>query len=166
MKSKKENSKFSLSRYRKDMRLVELVNKTDKMILAVWAINCSERVLPYYEKSYPKDKRPRNAIETLQNWINTGLFKMRIIRKASLDSHRAAREVGEDNSARSAARAAGQAVATAHVKTHSIGAAIYSLQAIHRAANTSDASNIVAKERDWQYIQLLKLREKLISRDL
>ncbi|MFX1571923.1 MAG: putative immunity protein [Promethearchaeota archaeon] len=160
MRIKKEKSKFSLIQYRNDERIVELLKKTDKKILAVWAIDCTERVLSYFEKKYPNDYRPRNAIETLQTWINTGVFKMRVIRKASLDAHTAAREVGADNSACSAARAAGQAVATAHVKTHSIGAAIYALQAIHRANNTSDAYTDVAKERDWQYQQLLKLREK------
>ena len=161
MKIKKEKSKFSLTQYRKDERIVELVYKTNKKILAVWVIDCVERILPYFEKKYPKDNRPRNAIETLQIWINTGVFKMAVIRKASLDAHAAAREVGEDNAARSAARAAGQAVATAHVKTHSIGAAIYVLQAIHRATNSSDAYTAIAKERDWQYQHLLKLREKL-----
>lgn len=161
MKIKKEKSKFTLIQYIKDERIVELVNKTDKKILAVWAIDCAERVLPYFEKKYSKDHRPRNALETLQTWINTGLFKMKVIRKASLDAHAAAREVGEDNAARSAARATGQAVTTAHVKTHSIGTAIYGLQAIHRATNSSDAYTSVAKEREWQYKHLLRLREQL-----
>jgi hypothetical protein len=84
---------------------------------------------------------------------------MAVIRKASLASHAAAREVGEDSPARSAARAAGQAVATAHVPTHSIGGSIYALQAIHRAANPADADAAVAKERDWQYQHLLELGE-------
>ena len=99
-------------------------------------------------------------IETLQAWIDTGVFKMAVIRKASLSSHAAARDVGEDNPARSAARAAGQAVATAHVPTHSIGAAIYALQAIHPASDVSDADAAVAKERDWQSRHLLELKEK------
>ena len=152
-------SKFSLLQYRKDERIVNLVKKTDKKILAVWAIDCAERVLPYFEKKYPKDKRPRKAIEILKDWIRTGEFKMSVIRKASLDSHASAREAGEDNAARSAARAAGQAVATAHVTTHSIGAAIYALQAIHRASKPSDADSAVAKERDWQYEHLLELNK-------
>lgn len=126
--------KFSLTRY-KDERIVELVRKTNHKTLAVWAIDCTERVQPYFEGIYPKDHRPRNAIETLQTWINTGVFKMAVIRKASLASHAAAREVGEDNAARSAARAAGQAVVTAHVPTHSMGSAIYALQAIYRATD-------------------------------
>ena len=153
-----KKSKFSLTHY-KDERIVELVKKTDHKTLAVWAIDCAERVLPYFEEKYPEDHRPRNAIETLQTWINTGVFKMAVIRQASLASHAAAREVGEDNAARSAARAAGQAVATAHVPTHSMGAAIYALQAIYRATNSSDADAAVAKEREWQYQHLLELTE-------
>jgi hypothetical protein len=148
--------KFSLTRY-KGERLVELVRETDHKTLAVWAIDCTERVLPYFEGIYPKDHRPRNAIETLQNWIHTGVFKMAVIRKASLASHAAAREVGEDNAARSAARAAGQAVATAHVPAHSVGSAIYALQAIYRATDSSDTGAAIAKERGWQYQHLLEL---------
>jgi len=150
-----KKSKFSLAKHKCDF--IELVKKIDHKTLALWAIDCAERVLPYFEEEYPEDRRPRQAIETLQAWIDTGVFKMTVIRMASLISHAAAREVGEDNAARSAAHAAGQAVATAHVPTHSIGAAIYALQAIHRATNASDADADVARERDWQYQHLLEL---------
>jgi len=153
----KRKSKFSLTRY-KDERIIEIVGKTDQKILAVWAVDCVERVMPYFEEKYPEDHRPRKAIEALQKWIDTRVFKMADIRKAALDSHAAARETGEDNAARSAARAAGQAVATAHVPTHSVGAAIYALQAINRAADASDADAAVASEQDWQYRHLLELR--------
>lgn len=149
-------SKFSLAR--QDPALVELVGKTDHQTLAIWAIACAERVMPYFEEQYPEDPRPRNAIAALQAWINTGVFSMAVIRGASLTAHAAAREVGADNAARSAARAAGQAVATAHVPTHSLGAAIYALQAIYRATDAADADAAVAKERDWQYQHLLALR--------
>jgi len=149
-------SKYSLT-YFKDPRIVELVKRTDKKWLAAWAIDCAERVLPYFEKKYPEDKRPRKAIAVLQDWIKTGVFKMSVIRKASLDSHAAAREVGEDSPARSAARSAGQTVATAHVKTHSMGSAIYALQAVYRASNPKDAEAAIEKEREWQYKHLLEL---------
>ena len=145
----------------RDKATLKLVKKTDKKILAIWAIDCALRVLPYFEEKYPKDQRPRQAIETLKTWINTGIFKMAVIRKASLDSHAAAREAGEDSPARSAARAAGQAVATAHVPIHSIGSAIYAQQAVHRAASPSDADAAAAKERDWQHQHLLHLRDRL-----
>jgi hypothetical protein len=156
LENMKEKSKFSV-RF-KDESIVELVRKTDQKTLAIWAVDCAKRVMPYFEENYPEDHRPRKAIETLQEWIGTGALKMAVIRKASLDAHAAAREVGEDTAARSAARAAGQAVATAHVPTHSIGAANYALQAIHRTANASDVDAAIAKERDWQYQHLLELR--------
>ena len=111
------------------------------------------------EEKYPEDPRPREAIETLQAWLETGVFKMAVVRKASLSSHAAARDVGEENPARSAARAAGQAVATAHVPTHAIGTAIYALQAIHRASDASEVDSAIAKERDWQTQHLIELRE-------
>jgi len=150
-----EKSTFSITRI--DEEMLELVSKTDHKTLAIWAIDCAERVMPYFEEKDPEDHRPRQAIETLKTWIDTGVFSMAVIRKASLDAHAAAREVGEDSPARSAARAAGQAVATAHVPRHAYGPAMYAQQAIYRATNPSDADAAVAKERDWQYQHLLHL---------
>ena len=150
-----EKSKFSITR--KDEEMLELVSKTDHKTVALWAIDCAERIMPYFEEKYSQDHRPRLAIETLKTWIDTGVFKMAVIRKASLDAHSAARAVGEESPARSAARAAGQAVATAHVPRHSYGTALYAQQAIYRATNPSHADAAVTKERDWQYQHLLDL---------
>ena len=152
-----KKSKFSIAH--KDEAMVRLVGKTDQKTLAIWAIDCANRILPYFEKKYPKDNRPREAIKELRKWIRTGIFKMAVIRKASLASHAAAREVGEDDAARSAARACGQAVAAAHVKRHSYVAAVYAQQAIYRATNPSLAAAAIAQERDWQYRRLLDLRK-------
>jgi hypothetical protein len=147
--------KFPITR--KDGEILELIKNTDQKTLAVWAIDCTKRVIHFFENKYPEDHRPRYAIETLKIWINTGIFKMEVIRKASLDAHAAARETGEDSPARSAARAAGQAVATAHVPRHSYGSAIYAQQAVYRAADSSDADAAALKERDWQYRHLVEL---------
>jgi hypothetical protein len=149
-------ARFSIAH--EDNELLALVQATDQKTLAVWAIACAERVLPFFERQFPEDQRPRHAIEALQAWIETGVFKMAVIRKASLDAHAAARDVGADTPARSAARAAGQAVATAHVPRHAYGPAVYAQQAIYRAAEPTEADAAVAKERDWQYHHLLRLR--------
>ena len=69
-----EKSKFSVMH--KDESTVELVRKNDHKTLAVWAIDCVERVMPYFEEKYPEYQHPRNAIEILQTGINTGVFKM------------------------------------------------------------------------------------------
>ena len=150
-------SKFTITH--EDKEMLDLVSQTDQKTLALWAIDCAGRVLPYFEEKFPADNRPRQAIETLKTWLDTGIFKMALIRQASLDAHAAAREVGADTPARSAARAAGQAVATAHVPRHAYGPAIYAQQAIYRATNPPDAPAAAAQERDWQYQHLLELRE-------
>src|SRR4030067_1173645 len=98
--------------------MVELVSQTDHTTSAVWAVDCVERVMPHFEDKYPEDQRPRNAIETLRAWLNTGGFRMAVIRTASLASHAAARDAREDSAARSAPRAPGQAGATAPVRRH------------------------------------------------
>jgi hypothetical protein len=150
-------ARFSIAHNDDDM--LALIQDTDQKTLAVWAIECAERVLPYFEQQFPADQRPRHAIEALQAWLQTGVFRMAVIRKASLDAHAAARDVGADTPARSAARAAGQAVATAHVPRHAYGPAVYAQQAIYRAAEAAEADAAVSRERDWQYQRLLQLRE-------
>lgn len=153
------NKQSGYSLARRDEPMAELVNETDHKTLAVWAIDCVERVMPFFEIQYPQDFRPGDALDALQKWIDTGVFSMAEIRRASLDAHAAAREVGRNNAARSAARAAGQAAAAAHVRTHALAAAKYALQAMYRATNPSDSEAAVARERDWQYRHLRELKD-------
>lgn len=37
--------------------------------LVKFAIECAKRVLPNFEEKYPKDKRPRKAIESAEKWL-------------------------------------------------------------------------------------------------
>lgn len=139
-------------------------SKEDQKLMATWAADCAKRVLPFFEEAYPDDDRPRKALETCRTWIRTGLFKMAEIRAASLGSHAAARAVKGNDPALFAARAAGQAVGTAHVAQHAYGGALYALKAI-AASDPANAEKNVAKERDWQARHLPKhLREEVMSR--
>ena len=142
-----------------DKSIAELASRTNHRRLAIWAADCAERVLPYFEERYPEDNRPRKAIEAARSWAQTGVFKMADVRRAALAAHAAAREVEKDNAARSAARAAGQALATAHVAGHAIAAAIYAATAVRDATNSPDADAAIAKERNWQYQHLLEFAE-------
>jgi len=131
------------------MKAMKRFSKQDQRLLAIWAAGCAERVLPFFEKARPKDNRPRKAIEACRAWVRTGVFRMADIRKASLDAHAAAREAKENNAACFAARAAGQAVATAHVPQHAFGAAYYALKIV-AAANPANVNVKIAKELSWQ----------------
>ena len=141
-----------------DEGIAELAKRTDHRSLAIWAADCAERALPYFEKRCPEDDRPRKAIDAARAWVRGGEFRMSDLRKASLNAHAAAREVAEDDAARSAARAAGQAVATAHVPSHAIAAAIYAATAV-RDANPFDAEAATEIERKWQHQHLIALNE-------
>lgn len=144
-----------------DLAIEERVGNADHKILATWAADCAERVLPYFEEKYPGDTRPRDAISALRAWIHTGVFHMSEVRKASLAAHAAARSVEEDDAARSAARAAGQAMATAHVPRHALAAALYAATAVRDASSPSDAEAATLREREWQFRHL----EELITRE-
>jgi hypothetical protein len=141
-------------------RIAELAKKTNHRMLATWALDCAERVLPLFESRYPEDKRPRSAIETGRAWVTTGVFRMAVIRKAALDSHAAARDVEDDDSARSVARAAGQAVAAAHVPSHALAAAAYAVTAMRDSTLTAGADAATAEEREWQFQHLVNLRKR------
>jgi hypothetical protein len=71
--------------------------------------------------------------------------------KASLAAHAAARQV-KDKAAIAAARAAGQAVATAHCADHSMGALLYALKALEASGSPSGSE---------LRLQLAKLPEHL-----
>ena len=134
------------------------------MAMATWAADCAERVLPLFEGAYPEDDRPCNAIETCRTWVRTGVFTMAGIRGSSLGAHAAARDAKENDAACFAARAAGQAVATAHVPQHAYGAAYYALKAV-AAADPANAGVTVAAEWDWQAERLAEgLREEIMGR--
>lgn len=138
--------------------------KQDQILMATWAADCAERVLPLFEKVYPEDDRPRRAIEACRTWVRTGVFRMAEIRGASLGAHAAARDAKENDAACFAARAAGQAVATAHVPQHAYGAAYYALKAV-AAADPANAGVTVGREWDWQAGRLPEeLRGEIMSR--
>ena len=139
-------------------------SKKDQKIMADWALDCAERVLTFFENIRPEDNRPRKALEVGREWVENGIFRMPVIRSASLNSHAAAKEVDPKSPACFAAHAAGQAVATAHVPQHAFGGAYYALKAI-AAAHPEDAYTKVIKEKEWQSQHLSEyLREEILNR--
>lgn len=136
-----------------DESITELVKQTEKKILVIWALDCAECVLPYFEDKY-SDNRPRLAITAGRAWVRTGIFHMADIRRDALGAHAAARQVETDDVARSAARAAGQALVTTHVAAHALAAARYAATVIRDATDSDEA---VSAERNWQMQHLLEL---------
>jgi hypothetical protein len=139
-------------------------SREDQRIMATWALDCAERVLPLFDAAAPDDARPRHAIEVGREWVTTGSVAMKVIRAASLSAHAAAKDVKHLDAACQAAHAAGQAVATAHVPQHAYGGAYYALRAI-AASTPGDQARWVTEELDWQSTQLpVHLRDEISTR--
>jgi Imm-5 like putative immunity protein len=122
------------------------VSIEDHVKLAVWAADCAEHVLTFFESEFPDDDRPRQAVAACRAWAETRQFRMSDVRSSSLAAHAAARAAKPGSAAQYAARAAGQAAATPHVPTHALGPAWY-------GAKVADVEGLDA-ERDWQYRRL------------
>lgn len=95
--------------------------------MVLWATDCAEHVLPYFEEKYPKDNRPRNAVEAGRAWVR-GEIAMSEARAAAFAAHAAARDA-DQGAACAAARATGHAAATAHMAAHAPHAAAYAVKA-------------------------------------
>lgn len=140
--------------------------REDQRLLAAWAADCAERTIEFFEQAYPQDERPRKAIDACRAWVRTGIFHMAEIRGASLAAHAAARQARDDGNSAAcfAARAAGQAVGTAHVAQHAYGAALYALKAL-LADDPASAENRLLEEKEWQSQHLPEhLREDIMQR--
>src|SRR5256886_8108045 len=83
----------------------------DHRLLAIWAADCAQHVLPHFEQARPKDSRPRRAIDLGRAWAR-GEITWQEARTAAGHANAAARDLR--GTARHAAYAAGQAAAGGH----------------------------------------------------
>ena len=112
--------------------------------LILWACDCAEHVVHLFGE--PPDERLKNALLIAREWAQ-GNASTGEAMKASVAAHAVARESSDPASA-AVARSVGQAVATAHMADHSLGAAWYALKAVKHAGTSTDG------ERKWQDEQL------------
>ncbi|MEW2529904.1 putative immunity protein [Streptomyces sp. NPDC047071] len=82
-------------------------------VVARFAAECAQEVLPVYEDAHPGDPRPRAAVDAAWEFAN-GARRTKVQRVTSLAAHRAAKEAA-DEAASLAARAAGDAAAAAYL---------------------------------------------------
>jgi hypothetical protein len=131
-----------------------LLDKEHHRQLMTWAADCAEHVLHLFGDQ--TDDRLIEALKTARAWAR-GEIPVGQAQKASLQSHAVARE-SKNPAAIAVARAVGQAVATAHMADHSLGAALYALKAVKAVGESIEAEKI------WQNNQLpLEIKELVLS---
>jgi hypothetical protein len=150
-----------------DPRLVTIrrggtLTDADHHLLAMWAADCTEHVLPYFEQVRPGDERPRRAIDLVRAWTR-GEVRMMQARAAAGHANGAARDLS--GAPREAAHAAGQAGAVAHVAAHGLGAAAYAIRAARAAAAPGERGAAGRRECQWQRAQLPSQIRELVLDD-
>ena len=120
-------------------------------LLAIWAADCAEHVLPFFEQARPTDDRPRRAIDLGRAWAR-GEVTWQEARTAAGHANGAARDLG--GAARHAAYAAGQSAAVGHVAAHELGAAAYAVRAARTAAPEDESEAAGRTECRWQRAKL------------
>lgn len=152
---------------KRDSRFITLrrggvLHDSDHHLLALWAADCAQHVLPLFEEVQPHDDRPRRAIELARAWTR-GEATMTQARTAAGHANAAARELG--GAARYAAYAAAQAAAVAHVAAHELGAAAYAIKAARAAAPEGERESAGRRECQWQREQLPEAIRDLVLDD-
>jgi hypothetical protein len=144
------------------LRRAGTLDDASHRLLAIWAADCAEHVLPLFERAHPDDTRPRVAVDQARAWAR-GEITMTQAREAAYAAHDAAKT--SCGAAREAARSAGHAVATAHMADHELGAAAYAIRAA-RAAEIGGAGDDAARsECEWQRAKLPQQIRSLVLDD-
>jgi hypothetical protein len=132
------------------------LTEVNHRLLALWAADCAEHVLPLFEAVRPADPRPRHAVEQARAWVR-GETKMMDARATAGHANAAARDLA--GAPRFAAYAAAQAAAVGHVAAHELGAAAYAIRAVKAAGGRGD------EECRWQRNQLPEAIRELVLDD-
>jgi len=140
----KEGDKFVAS----EMRLVKELPV--KKILPLFSIACARHVLHFYTEKYPNDKRPAEALDAAENYLNSPTRANLTKLTAAQDAARAAAQDAAWDAARAAAGDAARAAARAAAQDAAWDAARDAAWDAARAA-AWDA------ERKWQARKLVEL---------
>lgn len=134
---------------------------SDHYLLALWAADCAEHVLPLFEQVQPNDDRPRRAIDLARAWARG---EITMSQSRAVGGHAMAAARVQSGAARYAAFAAGQAAVVAHVAAHELGAAAYAIKAVQVAAPQGEGKSAGRLECEWQRAQLpIEIRDFVLD---
>lgn len=128
------------------MASVQSLSEADRRLVARWAADCAERVLPLFEADAPDDDRARQGIERTRAFARGELDTADAIRSRFVAGRAA--QSAKAPAAIAAARSIGQASGVAHMGAHALGAAAYAAKAASLAATDREAAR--RDEVRWQ----------------
>ena len=104
------------------MSLMRLIDTQSHATVSAWCVSYARQyMLPIYERAFPRDNRPRLALEAAQGYLD-GRVKLSEAKKVIRDAQTAA--------AQAAARAAFVSAASIHTPSHALALAFYGAAAL------------------------------------
>ncbi len=116
------------------------LSSDDLRVVARYAVEAAQEVLPLFEADRPHDPRARAAVEAAWAFVD-GVERTTLQRVTAVAAHRAARDA-TDPAAAHAARAAGDAAAAAYL--HPLPRAIQVGHVLRAAAHAARAAELAA----------------------
>jgi len=165
----REGNKLCLIQNIQHKKVIMILNT--KIISVKWAIACASRVLHIFEKIYPDDLRPRQAIESATRWLNSPTETNRMAAKAAAKASTRASTRASTDAARNrlptnaaalaayASEATANAAYTANAEAWVAGVAYWAARAV--AANAADDAR--SKEIVWQRRCLQSIVDRSIA---
>ncbi len=132
-----------------------LADNSDQITLSKWAIIIAKNILHYLDNEYPNSEEVNNGFN-IQEQRQQELVRMYDVRQAGFKIHELARKCKADT-AKYAARTAGQAVGVGHMREHAMVCSDYAIKTIN--CDSTKGINEVIAERKFQLEELSKLHE-------
>jgi mRNA-degrading endonuclease HigB of HigAB toxin-antitoxin module len=130
-----------------------------KMQNVKWSLLCASKVLHLFEEKYPNDKRPRKALEFVENWINNPSDASAYASAAASAAASSAADAAADFAAAyaaSAAFAAAAASAAAYASAAASAAAYASSAASSAAFAAASASAARTNEEELNLLMMIE----------
>jgi hypothetical protein len=126
---------------------------TNQVILAKWSLSIAKHILVLIGIDYNSVDVILEGFEVNEMW-QSGNARMYDVRQSSFKVHKLARETN-NKVYQTALRVVGQAVASGHMREHSMVASDYAVKVI--GLLSSNNLNSITQERKWQLEELKKI---------
>lgn len=144
--------------------LTALMASKSHRVLVMWALDCAAVTLQEFELRYPYEPRPRICLKRSEEWAR-GIIKMPAARRAILDAHAVAKEMGDEQYG-ALCHAIGHAGATVHAAGHALGLAMYELTAIVIGCGKGNFHQAVREKIDYYCGNLQRWADRTDRLDL
>ncbi len=130
-----------------------LYENTNQILLVKWSISMAKHILDLVGFDYRTSDVIIEGFKVIEMW-QSGKARMHDVRQSGFKVHKLARET-KSTVHQTALRVVGQAIASGHMREHSMVASDYAIKVIN--LQFSNDLDLITKERKWQLEELITI---------